>query len=273
MYGIFMESWVIFKLYGGRWCYLVLYLAALIFVAVKARDKEIRILFAWLPLMMLAVFFFPTFRKVYVKVFGDGNTQYRLLWLVPMGMTVSYAGCLAATLLPMRGNRLGLKRVIDRIVIPVAVALLIAVCGSLVYVNPLVTKAENPWHIPQEAIEVADILAPEQIPGAGRIRVRAAVPSELVHFIRQYSTDIVLAFGRDIIAYDYYNEIHERMEKAEVIDVMGLAEVLRDDGVQYLVLKRDARTDMEPVDAGFVPYAETASYRIFEVPGWDGGQK
>lgn len=271
MYGIFMESWVIFKLYGGRLSYLLLYFAALIFVAVKAKDKEIKLLFAWLPLMMLAVFFFPPFRKVYVRVFGDGNTQYRLLWLVPMGMTVSYAGCLAATLVPMRGNRLGLKRITDRILIPVAVSALIMACGSLVYLNPLVTKAENPWHIPQEAIEVADIIAPEQTPGAGRLRVRAAVPSELVHFIRQYNTDIVLAYGRDIIAYNYYNEIHERLEKTERIDVRELAEVLKDDGVQYLVLKRDAPVDMDPADAGFMLYAETESYRIFEVPGWAGG--
>ncbi len=259
MYGIFMESWVIFKLYGGNGWLTVLYLAAMIFLFRREKSRPVRVIFLWLPLAILLLFFFPLFRRVYVRFTGSGDTQYRMLWLLPMGMTVAAAGCRAATLVRMRGEKLLLKRIFVRLLAPALVALAIVLCGSLVYRNPYVRPAENPYHIPQEAIEVADIIVPE--PGKGR--VRAAVPSDLVHFIRQYNTDIILAFGRDIIAYDYYNEVHEKLEKTDVIVMSELSGALREAQVDYLVLKKDRPVDTSPESEGWMPYGETDEYMVY----------
>ena len=263
MYGIFMESWVIFKLYGGSGFLTALYLIALLFLLVKERDKSARILFVYLPLFVLFLFFFPLFRKVYVRLMDGGETQYRILWTIPMALTIARAGCLATLLVPMRGKYLRGKILLDRLLIPAIVGVAIALCGSLVYRNPLVTRAENAYHIPQSAIRVADAIAPAEG------HVRAAVPTDLVHFIRQYNTDIVLAYGRDTVAYGYYNEIYERMDRAEVIDMEGLAEVLRDGHVQYLVLKEEKPVDRDPGEVGFVLICEVDGYRIYELPETD----
>ncbi|MBR5116087.1 MAG: hypothetical protein IK096_03380, partial [Lachnospiraceae bacterium] len=259
MYGIFMENWVIFKLYGGSGFLTALYLIALVFLLVKEREKPARILFVYLPLFVLFLFFFPLFRKVYVRLMDGGETQYRILWILPMGMTIARAGCLAATLLPMRGKHLKGKILLDRLLIPAIVAAAIALCGSFVYCNPLVSRAENLYHIPQAAINVADAIAPAEG------HVRAAVPTDLVHFIRQYNTDIVLAYGRDTVAYGYYNDIYERMDRAEVIDMAGLADALREADVQYLVLREEKAVDRDPAEVGLILIREVDGYRIYEM--------
>ncbi|MCR5674524.1 MAG: hypothetical protein K6G16_02330, partial [Lachnospiraceae bacterium] len=201
MYGIFMESWVMFKQYGGSGWLTVLYAAAFIFLLIKEKRRPVRILLIWLPAAVLFLFFFPLFRKVYVRVTDSGNTQYRMLWLVPMSMTVALAGCRLCTLVPMRGRALLFKRILDRILLPLAVAAAIVFAGSMVYRNPYVTRAENAYHIPEEAIRVCQVITRDLEEGK---RVRAAVPDDLVHFIRQYDTDVILAYGRDIVAYGYY---------------------------------------------------------------------
>ena len=117
MYGIFMESWVIFKLYGGSGFLTALYLIALLFLLVKERDKSARILFVYLPLFVLFLFFFPLFRKVYVRLMDGGETQYRILWTIPMALTIARAGCLATLLVPMRGKHLRGKILDDEVIV------------------------------------------------------------------------------------------------------------------------------------------------------------
>lgn len=261
MYGIFMESWVMFKLYGGTGFLTVLYIAALLFLLIREKEPAVRIVFIWLPLSILFLFFFPVFRKVYVRLTDSGNTQYRMLWLVPMGMTIACAACRASILLPMRGKGLLFKRFFDRLLVPAALMLLITVCGSLVYANPYVSRAENAYHLPQEAIEVCDAVARDKEEG---VRVRVAMPDELVHFVRQYNTDLILAYGREIVAYGYHNTVYELMVPPEVIDMEALDEALVEVDSPFLVLRRDKKTDASPEEFGWDLRAETENYLIYK---------
>ena len=69
---------------------------------------------------------------------------------------------------------------------------IIVVSGSLVYINRYMSPAENLYHIPQNVIDICDVIEPAE----GEPRVRAAFPSELVHFVRQYDTNILMPYGR-----------------------------------------------------------------------------
>ncbi|MCR5093749.1 MAG: hypothetical protein K6B72_07240 [Lachnospiraceae bacterium] len=260
MYGIFMESWVMFKLYAGGSLLVILYIAALILLFFKERRKPVRIVLLYLPVLILFLFFFPLFRKLYVRVTSSGDTQYRMLWLVPMGMTVAFAGCRLSYLLPMRGARLNLKRAFDRVLLPAVIGLVIILCGTLVYRNGFMKRAENVYHIPQEAIEVCEQIT-RDLPEEERII--AAVPADMVHYVRQYDTDIILAYGRDIIAYGYYNEVHEKMEKADPVNMEELSEALRESQTTVLVLRRDKAVDREPGDCGWKLDGETEHYLIY----------
>ena len=90
MYGIFMESVVIFKNYTGGRYLAVLFLLALVYLLVAEKNKRRRALFLYMPLSLLLLFFFPIFRKVFVRLMGDGDTYYRVLWLIPMGIITAY---------------------------------------------------------------------------------------------------------------------------------------------------------------------------------------
>ena len=66
MFGIFMESLVIFKLYTGLRGLFVLSLLAWIYLLFREKDKTIRALFVYAPILILVVFLFPLSRKFFV---------------------------------------------------------------------------------------------------------------------------------------------------------------------------------------------------------------
>ena len=79
MFGIFMESLVIFKLYTGLKFLFVLTLAAFVYLLVTEKNKNFRILFVYAPVLILLLFLFPVSRKLFVAAGLDGAT-YHGLW-------------------------------------------------------------------------------------------------------------------------------------------------------------------------------------------------
>ena len=250
MFGIFMESWVIYKQYCGKGFLPVVFLAALIYLFFTEKDLWKRIVLVYLPLLIQIAFFIPVTRIVFVAAMDEGATYYRFLWMLPMGVIIAYAGCR----LFERHRRIGL-------VIMTAVVVL---TGSLVYRSTLITKAENPYHIPQTVVEICDMIAPAK----GEPRIRAAFPSELVYFVRQYNTNIMMPFGREMVEsqWDYYNAVYEVMEKPETIDTNALIAATRETKCSYVILAtgRSMTEDLEK--CGLKLLATVGNYRVYEDP-------
>jgi hypothetical protein len=146
----------------------------------------------------------------------------------------------------------------------VAVLVVVAVSGSLVYLNEYMSVAQNLYHIPQNVIDICDVIDPEE----GQPRVRAAFPSELVHFVRQYDTDILLPFGREMVVtqWDYYNQVYEVMEKPEVINAEELLEATRLSGCRYIILATDRKIDKNLTTLGLKLIETVDKYNIYEDP-------
>lgn len=250
MFGIFMESLVIFKLYTGMKLLIVLFAAAWMYLLVTEKDKKIRLLFVYAPMIILFVFLFPLSRKLFVAAGLDGATYYRVLWTIPMGMIIAYAACK----LWSRHKRIGL----------VVTSALVILCGSYVYDSTYITKAENLYHLPDTVIRICDLIEPEN----ENSRVTVVVPEELVHFIRQYNARINMPYGRDMIAsqWDYYDEVHYAMEETEVIEMEALITATRKNYCQYLVISPSRETDQEPEDCGLVLIDTIDGYRVYEDP-------
>ncbi len=252
MYGIFMESWVIFKQYGGNGFLLVLFIAALVYLLIAEKDWRKKIAIAIIPAIILIGYFIPLTRIAYVAILDDGaDTYYRILWLLPMSVCISYAGC------KLFANH---KR-IGAVVLSAAIIL----CGSLVYKNQYVSKAENLYHIPQVVIDVCDVIKPEE----GEPRVRAVFPEEMIHFVRQYSTDILMPYGRDYIAWNYYNAVHEAFEKTETINAEELISATRETKCRYIVMPVGRSIDRNLEDLGLILVKTVGNYNIYEDPKFD----
>lgn len=249
MWGIFLESVVVFKNYMGfhENGYLAgIYLFALLYLWLTEKGKVRRAIFVYAPTLLLTLFFCPLFRKVFVRVLEDSETYYRLLWLLQMSLVSAY-GLLR---LCGRHRRIGLA------VICVAVV----ACGNYVYDSEHISKAQNAYHLPQEAIDIVDLVEPEE----GRITV--LVPADLIYYIRQYSTQIELPYGREMLIsrWDYYHAMYEAMEKAEVIETESFVELAREYPCAYVVLKEDRETEEPLTDHGFALYDQVGEFVIYK---------
>lgn len=254
MYGIFMECWVDLKLYGGNGAIRYLFLAAAIFLIVTEKDLKKKIMLGIIPLLILIGFLCPITKILYVAAFDDGSdTYYRLMWLIPMYVVIAYAACKLIFFFK--------KSMAQRIAL-VVILTVIAVSGSLVYASKHLTVAENLYHIPQKVIDICDVIAPED----GEPRVRAAFPSELVHFVRQYDTDILMPFGREMVAWDYYNSVYEVMEKPEVIEAKALVKATRETKCSYIVLSEERKIDSDLTELGLELVTSMHGYNIYADP-------
>lgn len=249
MYGIFRECWVIFKQYGENGYLLALFIASLIYLLIAENDYRKKIVIAIAPLIVLIGFFIPYTRIAYVAVLSDGgDTYYRIMWLIPIGVCISYAGCK----LFMNHKRIGL----------VLVSALIVLCGKIVYTNEYMYDAENAYHIPQVVIDVCDVISPDE----SEQRVRAVFPQELLQFVRQYDTNILMPYGRDIIHWNYYNAVHEAFEKKEIINAKELLEATKQTQCRYIVMHESKKIDVPLDDMGLVLVDRVDGYNIYEDP-------
>lgn len=257
MYGIFMECWVALKLYGGNGVLLVLFLAAAIYLTFKEENIKKKVMLGILPLVMLVGFLFPVTKIVYVAVFNSdgGDTYYRVLWLIPMYAVIGYAAC--KLIFSFK------KKAVSRIVMALILAV-IAVGGSLVYLNQYVSVAQNLYHIPDNVIEICDRITPDE----GKPRVRAAFPSELVHFVRQYDTNILMPYGREMLepGKDYYNPVFEVMEKPKVINAEELVNATRETKCSYIILAEDRKIDADLTELGLEVLDKVDKYVIYADP-------
>lgn len=212
----------IYKNYGGSSMMTMLAGAAVLYLWITEEKKEIKILFVYITAAVGGLFFFPLFAYAAMHFFLDTQVYYRLLWLVPMGMVVSYG---AVRLL----SHLETKR--KRFFAGILTAAFIMQSGSLIYRNPLVTKAENLYQLPSSVIAVADAMKVE-----GR-DVKAVVPGEMLQFIRQYDASIHLAYGREALVDGWSsNPLYDAME-ATPVRSFAITDYSKQQGVEYIVLR------------------------------------
>ncbi len=255
MYGIFMECWVALKLYFGGPMLAILLVASAIYIIATEKDLKKKILLGILPIVILAGFLLPVTKIVYVAAFDESDTYYRVLWLVPMYVVIGYAVC---KLVFSFGSKMK-----QRIAL-VAALVVVVISGHLVYLNQYMSVAQNLYHIPQHVIDICDVIAPAD----GEDRVRAAFPSELVHFVRQYDTNILMPYGREMVVtqWDYYNPVYEVMEKPEVIEAEELLDATRQTGCRYIVLAKDRKIDKNLATLGLKLISTVDKYNIYEDP-------
>jgi len=250
MFGIFMESLVIFKLYTGLKLLFALTLFAWIYLLITEKERRNRLMLVYAPLIIILLFLFPLSRKFFVAAGLDGETYYRILWTIPMGIITIFGFCR----LFERHRRIGL----------VVTAALIVLCGKYVYKSEYISKAENLYHIPDTVVKICDLIEPEN----PDTRVSAVMPPELIHYVRQYSARINMPYGREMLVpqWKYYNAVYEAMEGTEVVDIDVLLKATRDEYCQYIVLAPGRQTEQEPEECGLVLVGEIDGYRIYEDP-------
>lgn len=253
-----MESVVIFKNFAGNSLLILLFFAAFVFLLITEKDKRLRAVLVYLPATVLVLFFFPIFRKIYVRLMGDGTTYYRMMWMIPMGVIIAYAGVKLCSMF------CGKREALFRRIVLAALAAAIILLGKYVYDSPYMSKAENLYHLPQEVIDICDLIAPEE----GEERVWAVFPTDLVYFVRQYDTNIQLMYGRDMVepVWGYYHPIHSIMNHPTTIDIEALLELTREKYCSYIVLPKDKKVSEPPENFGLELMDTVDGYPVYMDP-------
>ena len=235
----------IFKDYGGTGFYSILFVVSLIYLGYTEENRVVRTLFVYIPTVILGLFFIPLFYVLYNWL--DKGTYYRILWLLPMTVVIAYAGCKAI------GHHVKLGVLLGSIVLVIS--------GTYVYASQHMTPAENMYHLPQETIDICEMIRPAE----GEERVWALFPAEQVHFVRQYTTTIQMPFGRDELVKGWKDEPHPlyTLLQQDVIPVDELSELSIENYCNYIILLKTMKVDGDLEEYGIEKIGETENYLIY----------
>lgn len=207
-------------LYNNNRFLILLFLAALIFLWITERDKRIKTVLVYFVTAITVVFCCPLYAWIGMKV--DAEIYYRVFWSIPIGILVCYSAVRAVS---------RFKKRISRVLVCILTVLVICMNGKFYFTNTLHFKAVNAYHMPQVVIDVADALKME------KYKPIAAIPAELLPFIRQYSADIFTPYGRNIVEtrWNFSNALYDAME-AQEYDAQEIAQCAREEHCTYVVL-------------------------------------
>jgi len=247
------EMWMVandfFRRYMGTGLIVIFFLVALVYLFFSEKRKPVRIMFVYVPVIILLLFFNPVVTRI-VYEYVDNEIYYRILWLLPVTAVVGFA-------VVQLWGRLG-----ERLRFPFALvtACVIMFSGSFIYSNGFFRKAENIYHVPQSVVDICDAIKVE-----GR-EVMAVFPEEMLQYVRQYSPVICMPYGREITVdrWSYYwLELHQVME-SEVVNVDRLGALSKTHECHYIILAEDKKLDGDLSEYDFVEFDRIAGYVIYK---------
>lgn len=237
----------LFRNYMGTGLIIGWFLVSAGYLLIKERQKHIRILFLYVPIVLLLLFFNPMFAEVVYR-FADEEIYYRVLWLIPVTVVIAYA------MIRVYGKLKGKTRIGFLAVGSV----LIMLSGSFIYSNPYFRRAENMYHMPQNVVDICDAIVVE-----GR-EVMAVFPMEMLQYVRQYSPVVCMPYGREIIVerWGHRNELYDAME-AEVVDVARVAALARNNICHYVILSQEKELLGDFTKYDYVLFDSIGGYDIY----------
>lgn len=230
--------------------------AALLVCFLKGRDTRQKI--GTVSVLGLLVILNPVFYQVIGTRFLSG-VYWRLFWILPVTIA---CGVMFTELV----SKIGTYWV--RFLVLAALCLVIGKLGTRVINGDTYTAAENPYQIPQEAVEVSELILKENEGHASM----AVVPDELTCYIRQYTSKINLAYGRNLWGF-ISSPTAEQVALYELVtsgnpDPKDLYRELAARGCHYIVFnteKQELPVHLE--EHGFSLCGETGVYEVYRVEG------
>ena len=233
--------------YMGIGLSIIAFVLALIYLWVKEKRKEFRIIFIYVPLALLLIYFNPWFAETVRKSSG-GEGYYRILWLMPFTMVLAYAIVYAYGKISekLRG------------IFACVFAALIIFAGSYMYGDSNFSRAENISYVPDSVIRICDAIT---VPGR---EVKAVFPEELLQYVRQYSPVTCMPYGADVPenAEAAGRDLYEMME-ADIIYLDELAPLIEKYQCHYIVVPAGKVLIGIPEYFGIVWFGETDGYAIY----------
>lgn len=239
-----IESFVAFQ---GTGLIVTLFLASLLFICYGTKDRFIKDIFVKYSIYVLILFFLPIW-YVYIYFKSDYEILYRILWLLPIGIVVCYT--LVEVIYKFSEKIRSLSFV--------GALLLIVICGEYVYSSEFFSRAENEYHVPDIVVDIC-----KEVEVEGK-EIRIAVPDELVSYVRQYSSTVLMPYGREtLMGLNPGLSYLQSLLSEDVINTPEMVHELRDWWTPYLVIRSDARFTESLADYDLVYVTSFGDYDMY----------
>lgn len=241
------EVVALFREYMGTGLIVGWFLVSVIYLLFREKRKHVRIVFVYVPVLLLLFFFNPLFSELVYGFVGD-EIYYRILWLLPMTVVIAYS---AVCLYGQLEGKL-------RLLFAAVCVVLIAVSGNFIYSNPFFRPAQNRYHMPQTVVDICDAIEVE-----GR-EVMAVFPVELIQYVRQYSPVVCMPYGREqtVDRWNRWDDLYGLME-AQVVDVERLSELAKQRMCHYVILPEDRELKGRFEDYDYILFDVIGGYAIY----------
>ena len=133
------EILAVFQGFTGSGFLTILYLLTLIYLWVAEKNPTLRAVLVYGASAIQILFFIPLFYYGYQLL--DGGTYYRILWVLPMSITIAYGAVKILGRYPMGSILIGI--------------FMIVVCGKYLYSNPNISVAQNAIIFPRKPLRFA----------------------------------------------------------------------------------------------------------------------
>ncbi|MBQ8247871.1 MAG: hypothetical protein IJZ42_12120 [Lachnospiraceae bacterium] len=249
MVGADGSTWVMLRMYSGNGSLILLFVASVIYLWIAEKNKGRKAILVYSSVALLVLFFLPFLSNYVINTIGEEEIYYRLLWALPMGVVIAYAAVKFISALKKKWLQAGLLFLLVAYIV---------VGGHLVYKSPQLSKAENPYQVPDAVVNICDAI---EVPGR---EVMAIFPHELIQYVRQYSPRVVMPYGYDALVerWQLGDELEQEMSK-DVSDVARLSELARQRGCHFIVLNQNHLLSGELADYEYTLILQTDGYDVY----------
>ena len=235
-----------FTEYIGTGLIFIYYLACVIRMVIVEKRKEYRMLFIYMPGIVLLLFFHPIVAKL-MQTYADDEIYYRFMWLIPVTVTIAYT--VVDLYCELKGR--------VRIAVLILSAVLLAAGGRLIYLDNEYSVAENEYHVPQKVVDICDALVIQ-----GR-EIRVAFPTEMLAYVRQYTPLVVMPYGYEEVRYIKHDDTLHAQIKSDEPDAEAMFTEAGERGCHYVVIDEKKQIHGNPEEYGYYEYAHIDGYAIY----------
>ena len=220
--------------FTGNGMFMALYLVTLLFIAFFVGDKKLKhtILFPSVVLLVIVYFGVNAVNYLLAMNYSELNDEIksRLVWLF-MIPAITALGC---SLMVSYLKDKKMQMLLTVVLIPV-----IFVCGVFQITDYRFQKADNLYKLPQEFIDISDVMLDEQKERGDGI-ANMIVPYEAAYAFRQYSTDINMLYGEDATFGRIYPIYDERRDVCDTMqttcpDLELICKVADEYDMEYII--------------------------------------
>lgn len=233
-----------FEWYYGTGKYFLLLLFALIYLFIKEDSNNKKAFLVGYSCLAIFIIINPIFMKI-VSPFVDDTVYNRLLWVIPSGVIISYAGVLVVK---------NISKLPKKIIVFCALVITIVFSGQFVYSKANFVKTENIYKIPDEYLEVSKIVG--DIPIYPR---KVMVSTDLIEYIRLVAPNVLTVYPRRPDGYKDYPIV----DFYEAGDVKTLTMLCKENDVNIIVYDRSILLTISPKYFGYDYYTSTDKYDIY----------